>query len=149
MRSNQSETYDVVLANGRVIDPETYLDGKMHVGIKGDRIVAVSESPLKGKEVIDASGLIVSPGFIDLHSHGQSSSLGQRNKNEAKEPNGEQGKRKKQERQTEDLHGQAHPDDGPGPAFRDGDRAQRRQDRLHRHVGDFEAVYGSPSLRDR
>jgi N-acyl-D-aspartate/D-glutamate deacylase len=56
MSNSKSETYDVVLANGRVIDPETYLDGQMHVGIKGDRIVAVSETPLKGKEVIDASG---------------------------------------------------------------------------------------------
>ena len=45
MIAKQNETYDIVLANGRVIDPETYLDGKMHVGIKGDRIAAVSESP--------------------------------------------------------------------------------------------------------
>jgi N-acyl-D-glutamate deacylase len=71
MTAKQKDRYDVVLANGRVIDPETYLDGKMHVGITGDRIAAVSENPLEGKEVIDASGLIVSPGFIDLHSHGQ------------------------------------------------------------------------------
>jgi N-acyl-D-glutamate deacylase len=70
MTAKQNEPYDIVLANGRVIDPETYLDGQMHVGITGDRIAAVSETPLEGKEVIDASGLIVSPGFIDLHSHG-------------------------------------------------------------------------------
>ena len=66
-----NETYDIVLANGRVIDPETYVDGQMHVGIKADRIAAVSETPLEGKEVIDVSGLIVAPGFIDLHAHGQ------------------------------------------------------------------------------
>jgi adenine deaminase len=54
-----NESYDIVLANGRVIDPETYLDGQMHVGIQGDRIAAVSESPLEGKEVIDVSGMIV------------------------------------------------------------------------------------------
>jgi N-acyl-D-glutamate deacylase len=63
--------YDIVLANGRVIDPETFLDAKMHVGIKGDGIAAVSETPLEGKEVIDASGMIVAPGFIDMHAHGQ------------------------------------------------------------------------------
>jgi N-acyl-D-glutamate deacylase len=71
MPSSQNSTYDIVLANGRVIDPETYLDAQMHVGIKGDRIAAVSETPLEGKQVIDVSGLIISPGFIDLHSHGQ------------------------------------------------------------------------------
>jgi N-acyl-D-glutamate deacylase len=68
---NNNESYDIVLANGRVIDPETYLDGQMHVGIQGDRIAAVSEAPLEGKEVIDVSGMIVSPGFIDMHAHGQ------------------------------------------------------------------------------
>ena len=71
MAAKPNEPYDIVLANGRVIDPETYLDGQMHVGITSDRIAAVSETPLEGKEVIDATGLIVSPGFIDLHSHGQ------------------------------------------------------------------------------
>lgn len=73
MRKGKSESgpYDIVLANGRVIDPETYLDDQMHVGIKGDRIAAVSEAPLEGKEVIDVSGMIVAPGFIDMHAHGQ------------------------------------------------------------------------------
>jgi N-acyl-D-glutamate deacylase len=68
--TNQNEPYDIVLANGRVIDPETYLDGQMYVGIKGDRIAAVSETPLDGKQVIDVSGMIVAPGFIDMHAHG-------------------------------------------------------------------------------
>ncbi|MGB3096988.1 MAG: amidohydrolase family protein, partial [Candidatus Deferrimicrobiaceae bacterium] len=65
-----NEQCDVVLANGRVIDPETYRDGTFNVGIKGGQIAAISDQPLKGKEVVDVSGLIVSPGFIDLHSHG-------------------------------------------------------------------------------
>jgi N-acyl-D-glutamate deacylase len=71
MTDSTNETHDIVLANGRVIDPETYMDAQMHVGITGDRIVTVSETPLKGKGVIDVSGMIVAPGFIDMHAHGQ------------------------------------------------------------------------------
>ena len=63
--------YDTVLANGRVIDPETKLDSIRNVGIRGGRIVAVSKSRLKGTKTIDATGLVVAPGFIDPISHGQ------------------------------------------------------------------------------
>jgi N-acyl-D-glutamate deacylase len=63
---------DVVVAGGRVIDPESKLDGIRHLGIRGGQIAAVSESPLEGDKIIDASGLVVAPGFIDLHSHTQS-----------------------------------------------------------------------------
>jgi len=63
--------YDVVIQGGRVIDPESGLDAVRNVGIEGDAIVAISESPLEGAKVIDATGLVVSPGFIDLHAHGQ------------------------------------------------------------------------------
>ncbi|WP_434053784.1 MAG: amidohydrolase family protein [Roseibium sp.] len=64
-------SYDTVLANGRVIDPETYMDGIFHVGIKDGTIAEISREPLEGRDVVDVSGLIVSPGFIDLHAHGQ------------------------------------------------------------------------------
>lgn len=66
-----SESYDIVLAGGRVMDPESGLDAVRHVGIRGDRIVAVSTSPLRGAQEVDVSGLVVAPGFIDLHAHGQ------------------------------------------------------------------------------
>ena len=64
--------FDLVIANGRVIDPDTEFDAIRQVGIVGDRIVEISENELVGKEVIDASGLVVAPGFIDLHVHGMS-----------------------------------------------------------------------------
>jgi len=64
-------TYDLVVANGRVIDPESGLDGVRHVGIKGGKIEIVSEAPLQGTRVVDASRHVVAPGFIDLHEHGQ------------------------------------------------------------------------------
>jgi len=61
--------FDLVIAGGRVIDPESGLDGPRHVGVRGDRIVAVSATPLLGRETLDAAGLVVTPGFIDLHRH--------------------------------------------------------------------------------
>src|SRR5262249_37122731 len=47
------------------------LDSTRYIGVNAGRIAAISEAPLKGREVIDAKGLVVAPGFIDLHSHGQ------------------------------------------------------------------------------
>ena len=64
--------HDVVLAGGRVMDPESGTDAILNVGITGDRIEAISEGPLAGTRIIDASGLVVAPGFVDLHQHGQS-----------------------------------------------------------------------------
>jgi len=61
--------YDFVLHGGRVLDPETSLDAVRDVGIRGNQIVAISEQTLAGGRVIDASGLVVAPGFIDLHQH--------------------------------------------------------------------------------
>jgi dihydroorotase len=66
-----NEKYDLVIANGRVMDPESGLDGVRGVGIRGGKVVALSEKPLTGNTFIDAQGLVVAPGFIDLHEHGQ------------------------------------------------------------------------------
>ena len=71
--SAQSSTeYDIVLTGGRVIDPETKLDAVKNVGITGNRIAQISSEPLNGKENINVKGLVVAPGFIDLHVHGRS-----------------------------------------------------------------------------
>lgn len=63
------QPYDLVIADGRVIDPESGLDAVRHIGIRGDRIVEISTTPLAGGDSIDASGLVVAPGFIDIHRH--------------------------------------------------------------------------------
>ena len=63
--------YDLVINNGRVIDPETLFDGIASVGIKDGRIAEISQTPLKGAETVDATGQIVAPGFIDTHFHFQ------------------------------------------------------------------------------
>jgi N-acyl-D-aspartate/D-glutamate deacylase len=68
---SESPSYDLVIANGRVMDPESGLDAVRHVGISGDSIAVISETPLEGARVIDAANHVVAPGFIDLHEHGQ------------------------------------------------------------------------------
>jgi N-acyl-D-aspartate/D-glutamate deacylase len=66
-----SPFYDLVIRNGRVVDPESGLDAVRSLGIRQGRIAAISPGPLRGRTMIDAKGLVVAPGFIDLHSHGQ------------------------------------------------------------------------------
>src|SRR5438105_759346 len=63
--------FDAVILNGRVMDPETSLDSVRNLGIADGRIAAITDVPLEGRTVLDARGLVVSPGFIDLHAHGQ------------------------------------------------------------------------------
>jgi N-acyl-D-aspartate/D-glutamate deacylase len=69
--TNAQDTYDIVIANGRAMDPETGLDSVRNVGISAGKIRAISSEPLTGKVNIEAKNLVVAPGFIDLHQHGQ------------------------------------------------------------------------------
>lgn len=62
--------YDRVILGGRVLDPESRLDAIRNIGILDGRIAAVTTGAIRGKETIDASELVVVPGFIDLHDHG-------------------------------------------------------------------------------
>src|SRR5919198_930806 len=64
---------DLVLVGGRVLDPETNLDAVRAVGIKGGRISSVTSGIPPARDTVDVKGLVVAPGFIDLHSHGQDS----------------------------------------------------------------------------
>lgn len=53
------------------MDPESGLEAIRDLGISGGKIRAISADPLPGKQTIDARSLVVAPGFIDLHEHGQ------------------------------------------------------------------------------
>ncbi|MFN8060306.1 MAG: amidohydrolase family protein [Vicinamibacterales bacterium] len=69
-RAQSTTTFDVLVTGGRVLDgtgnPWRYAD----IGIRGDRIVAMGTlAGATAARVVDASGLLVSPGFIDVHSH--------------------------------------------------------------------------------
>lgn len=66
--------YDVVLEGGRVMDPASLTDSVLNVGIRDGRIEALSGGRLRGTTVVNVGGLVVAPGFIDLHAHGQTDS---------------------------------------------------------------------------
>jgi dihydroorotase len=66
-----ADEFDLVIRNGRVMNPANGLDSVRDVGIRDGRIAALSREPLQGDAEIDAAGLVVAPGFIDLHAHGQ------------------------------------------------------------------------------
>ena len=66
-----AQQYDLVLEGGRVMDPETGLDAVRNVGIKDGKIARISAEPLSGRKTLRVAGLVVAPGFIDLHQHGQ------------------------------------------------------------------------------
>ena len=65
------EPLDLAIVGGRVVDPESGLDAARNVGIRDGRIAVVANEELTADRTIDASGLVIAPGFIDLHEHGQ------------------------------------------------------------------------------
>ncbi len=71
-----AQQYDLVIEGGRVMDPESGLDATRNVGISNGKIARVSAEPLTGERVVSAKGLVVAPGFIDLHQHGQDNDSG-------------------------------------------------------------------------
>ena len=73
-----AETYDLVILNGRVMDPETKFDAVRHVGIKDGKIAVITKDKIKGDETIDAKGHVVAPGFIDMHDHNTAAPFGQK-----------------------------------------------------------------------
>ena len=66
-----AENYDLVILNGRVMDPETVYDETANVGIKNGQIEIITKRKIAGETTIDATGHVVAPGFIDIHAHGQ------------------------------------------------------------------------------
>ena len=64
-------TYELVIEGGRVMDPETGLDAVRNVGIARGKVVRIAAEALAGTRVLHAQGLVVTPGFIDLHQHAQ------------------------------------------------------------------------------
>jgi predicted amidohydrolase YtcJ len=68
-RPATAQDYDLVILNGRVMDPETMLDATLNVGVKDGRIAVITKDAITGSETIDATGLVVAPGFIDTHFH--------------------------------------------------------------------------------
>ncbi|WP_446898476.1 N-acyl-D-amino-acid deacylase family protein [Clostridium sp. LBM24168] len=61
--------YDMAIKNGYIADPEKRIIEKGNIGICNDKICTVTNAPISGRHTVDASGSIVSPGFIDIHAH--------------------------------------------------------------------------------
>src|SRR5438876_1267086 len=63
--------YDRVILGGHVMDPASKLDAVRNIGLSGGRIAVITTEAIRGRDTVDARGLVVAPGFIDLHAHGQ------------------------------------------------------------------------------
>ncbi len=63
--------YDRVILGGHVMDPASNLDAVRNIGLSGGRIAVITTDAIRGRDTVDATGLVVAPGFIDIHAHGQ------------------------------------------------------------------------------
>ena len=73
LNSVRAQDIDLLIKNGHLIDPKNNIDGTMDVAIKDNKILEVAKNipSNRAQTVVDAKGLYVTPGFIDLHSHAQ------------------------------------------------------------------------------
>ncbi len=69
--SAQSPHYDLLLKGGHVIDPANHVDGKFDVAVSGGKIASIEKDipASQAGKVIDVSGLFVTPGLVDIHTH--------------------------------------------------------------------------------
>jgi dihydroorotase len=72
-QSPANAVYDRVILGGHVMDPASRLDAVRNIGLLGGRIAVITTEAIRGRDTVDARGLVVAPGFIDLHAHGQTS----------------------------------------------------------------------------
>jgi N-acyl-D-aspartate/D-glutamate deacylase len=70
-QSAADTVYDRVILGGHVLDPASNLDAVRNIGLQGGRIAVITTQAIRGRDTVDARGLVVAPGFIDLHAHGQ------------------------------------------------------------------------------
>src|SRR5882757_3534205 len=67
----KAQSYNVVIKGGHVIDPKNSIDTEMDVAVKDGKIALVAKNidPKLGLQVVDATGMYVTPGLIDIHTH--------------------------------------------------------------------------------
>jgi len=70
-QSRANPAYDRVILGGHVMDPASGLDAVRNIGLRDGRIAVITTEAVRGRDTIDARGLVVAPGFIDIHAHGQ------------------------------------------------------------------------------
>jgi len=70
-QSTPNAVYDRVILGGHVMDPDSKLDAVRNIGLLDGRIAVITTQAVRGRDTVDARGLVVAPGFIDLHAHGQ------------------------------------------------------------------------------
>jgi len=66
-----AQSYTIVIKGGHLIDPKNNIDGVMDIAINNGKVAVIAKDidPKEGKQVVDATGLYVTPGLIDIHAH--------------------------------------------------------------------------------